>query len=253
MNGEPIGRKQLLTLNGLTVFRRLKPGLEALKPVTPFHGRVSGLAIFDLEGTLVNGELLPELASFTGKEREVLTETIKALKGGSPWFWSLIKRLKMVRNIKEELVRDISRELPITAEMEALARKLREQGFVTVVLTGGFEHTALEVAKRVKLNYVVSNKFIFKGGVVKGVLVNVNDNKGEWLRLLAKTFKTPLKRVLAIGDGFNDLEMLRLAGLGVMLGSYTNPPKPQRVVKVPEPSKVSKVVQRWLKHLKENI
>ena len=173
------------------------------------------LIAFDLEGILVEEEFLVELAKAVGKKEEIQKLTKYGLKGSIDWEKGLKKRIEMLKGLEHETIKQIANKFTLTNGVKDLIQKVKKNGFKIAIITGGFEIFAKEVAKELDINYLIANDFIFNNKKLKGCKINVNKNKDYWLRKFAKECKADF--VIAIGDGENDIEMLKAADCGIFI------------------------------------
>ena len=174
------------------------------------------LIIFDIEGVLVDGEFLPELARKIGKEKEVMDITLKGIRGEIRWEEGLKERIRILKGIryKDALEVASSMQLMKNAE-EAIGRKLKDLGFISIGVTGGFSILANRVKKQLKLNYVFANEMIFDDGKLNGIKLNVNSDKTLALNETIKKLGVKKGDTIAVIDGANDLKLFDLAKLKI--------------------------------------
>ena len=174
------------------------------------------LIIFDIEGVLVDGEFLPELARKIGKEKEVMDITLKGIRGEIRWEEGLKERMRILKGIsyKDALEVASSMQLMKNAE-EAIGRRLKDLGFISIGVTGGFSILANRVKKQLKLNYVFANEMIFDDGKLNGIKLNVNSDKTLALNETIKKLGVKKGDTIAVIDGANDLKLFDLAKLKI--------------------------------------
>jgi len=177
---------------------------------------INMLIIFDVEGVLVDGEFLPELARKIGKEKEVMDITLKGIRGEMRWEEGLKERMRILKGIsyKDALEVASSMQLMKNAE-EAIGRRLKDLGFISIGVTGGFSILANRVKKQLKLNYVFANEMIFDDGKLNGIKLNVNSDKTLALNETIKKLGVKKGDTIAVIDGANDLKLFDLAKLKI--------------------------------------
>jgi len=177
---------------------------------------INMLIIFDVEGVLVDGEFLPELARKIGKEKEVMDITLKGIRGEIRWEEGLKERMRILKGIsyKDALEVASSMQLMKNAE-EAIGRRLKDLGFISIGVTGGFSILANRVKKQLKLNYVFANEMIFDDGKLNGIKLNVNSDKTLALNETIKKLGVKKGDTIAVIDGANDLKLFDLAKLKI--------------------------------------
>lgn len=191
------------------------------------HRTHPGLAVFDMDSTLIQQEVIDELARAVGRYDRVAAITEAAMRGEAPYTdfsASLRARVALLKGVPvsiwDELKRDV---ITFTPGARELTRALRQLGWKTAVLSGGFTPLAEWVKETLGLDYAVANFLVAdeeRGGVLTGELVAgrpIIDGqaKRELLVQLAAENGVPIERTIAVGDGSNDLLMMGVAGLGI--------------------------------------
>jgi len=192
---------------------------------------INMLIIFDIEGVLVDGEFLPELARKIGKEKEVMDITLKGIRGEIRWEEGLKERIRILKGIryKDALEVASSMQLMKNAE-EAIGRKLKDLGFISIGVTGGFSILANRVKKQLKLDYVFANEMIFDDGKLTGIKLNVNSDKALALNDTIKKLGIKKEDTIAVIDGANDLKLFDLAKLKIAFNAQETVKKRANVV-----------------------
>jgi phosphoserine phosphatase len=176
------------------------------------------LVAFDMDSTLIEAEVIDELAIHAGVGEEVSTITERAMRGELDFEESFRARVALLRGLPDTALEKVAHELRITEGAEHLINTLRTLGYKTAILSGGFTYFARFLQGRLGIDYVYANELDidegFVTGQVSGTVVDGN-RKAELLRALAAEEGIDLQQVIAVGDGANDLPMLSIAGLGV--------------------------------------
>lgn len=176
------------------------------------------LVVFDMDSTLIQCEVIDELAKAAGTGDEVAAITEAAMRGEIPFNESFERRLGTLRGLDESVLRQIADELPITEGADRLISTLKQLGYKVGILSGGFSYFANHLKGRWGLDCVSANELdIVDGkltGEVKGEIVN-GERKAELLQKMAAGYGIDMRQTVAVGDGANDLPMLSIAGLGV--------------------------------------
>lgn len=176
------------------------------------------LVCFDMDSTLIEAEVIDELAKAAGVGEQVAEITEAAMRGELDFNESFARRMALLKGLDESVLAQIAARLPITEGAEHLISTLRSLGYKTAILSGGFNYFGCYLQERLGIDYVYANELdIVDGkvtGQVKGVVVN-GERKAELLRELAARENISLEQVIAVGDGANDLPMLSIAGLGI--------------------------------------
>ena len=175
---------------------------------------------FDLEGTLVDGELLPAIGDELGIRQKLEALTAQAMDGEVDYASSLIKRIELIGGTSIHRIIEISMELPLQRGALEAVDQVRLLGAHPIIITGGFSVLAGQIARRLGVKYYSSNRFIVENGVIEGVRTPILDENEKRLKLkaLASWLGVPIQRCVAIGDGANDVPMLKEVGLGIGFG-----------------------------------
>jgi phosphoserine phosphatase len=176
------------------------------------------LFAFDMDSTLIEGEVIDELAKLAGVADEVVKVTEAAMRGEIEFQESFRRRVALLRGLPESRVRDLLTTIPLVQGAEQLIGTLKMLGYKTAILSGGFNFFAHHLQTRLGIDYVFANDLDMKDGVVTGeVRTPIVDGtrKADLLRLIAQQENISLEQVVAVGDGANDLPMLGIAGMGI--------------------------------------
>jgi len=176
------------------------------------------LVCFDMDSTLIEAEVIDELAKAAGVGEQVAEITEAAMRGELDFKQSFARRMALLKGLDESVLAGIADELRITEGAEKLISSLKKLGYKTAILSGGFNYFGRYLQGKLGIDYVYANELdIVDGkvtGEVKGIVVD-GQRKAELLAMLAKQEGIALEQVIAVGDGANDLPMLSVAGLGV--------------------------------------
>jgi phosphoserine phosphatase len=179
------------------------------------------IVAFDLEGTLVDGELFPAIGEELGIGRQLEALTAQAMDGRIDYASSVIRRVDLITGTSIDRIKEISRSIPLQRGAYETVGAVKSLGAHPVIVTGGFAELADRVAERLGIDYVACNRLIAEDGAVTGVQTPIltGEDKRDRLIALSKWLGVPLGRCAAIGDGSNDVLMLRAAGLGIGFGN----------------------------------
>ena len=180
--------------------------------------RTRRLVCFDMDSTLIEAEVIDELAKAAGVGDEVIAITEAAMRGELDFKQSFAKRLALLKGLDEAVLARIASELRLTEGAEHLISTLRKLGYKTAILSGGFQYFGQYLQQKLGIDYVFANQLDVENGQVTGRVVGeVVDGarKAQLLRDLAARENISLEQVIAVGDGANDLPMLSIAGLGI--------------------------------------
>ncbi len=176
------------------------------------------LFAFDMDSTLIAGEVIDELAKLAGVGEQVSKITAAAMRGELDFQQSFRARVGLLRGLPVERAYSLIDSIPLVQGAERLISTLRRLGYKTAILSGGFNFFAQHLQSRLGIDYVFSNELDIVDGVVTGqVTSQIVDaqRKAELLRQIAATENISLGQVVAVGDGANDLPMLNIAGMGI--------------------------------------
>ena len=176
------------------------------------------LVCFDMDSTLIEAEVIDELAKAAGVGKQVADITEAAMSGHIDFNESFAKRMALLEGLPESTLSSIAEHLKLTEGAEKLFINLKKLGYKTAILSGGFDYFARFLQKKLGVDYVYANQLDIADGYVTGKVVGTVVNgkrKAQLLTELAEKENISLEQVIAVGDGANDLPMLSIAGLGI--------------------------------------
>ena len=180
--------------------------------------RCRRLICFDMDSTLIETEVIDELAERAGVGEQVKAITESAMRGEIDFNESFRRRIAMLKGLDVSVMEEIARNLPITEGLDRLIHVLKRVGFKTAILSGGFTYFGNYLKQRYGFDYMYANELEIADGKLTGRHIgDIVDGKrkAELLRLLAQVENVDISQCIAVGDGANDLPMLSIAGLGI--------------------------------------
>lgn len=176
------------------------------------------LAVFDMDSTLIEAEVIDELAKAAGVGEQVAEITERAMRGELDFRASFKERLALLKGLDVGVLDQIGASLRLTEGAETLFAELKRLGYKTAILSGGFTYFAKQLQAKLGIDYVFANELEVVDGKVTGVAVEPivdAQRKADLLGELARKEGLQMEQTIAVGDGANDLPMLAIAGLGV--------------------------------------
>ncbi len=176
------------------------------------------LICFDMDSTLIETEVIDELAVRAGVGDQVKAITDRAMRGEIDFCESFRERVALLKGLDVSVMQDIAEHLPITEGLERMMTVLKRAGYKTAILSGGFTYFGNYLKQKYGFDYVYANDLEVQDGRLTGRhLGDIVDGrrKAELLRLLAQVENVDIAQTIAVGDGANDLPMLATAGLGI--------------------------------------
>ena len=182
------------------------------------YRRCRRLICFDMDSTLIETEVIDELAERAGVGAKVRAITERAMRGEIDFCQSFTERVALLKGLDVSVMDEIAASLPITEGVERMMTVLKRAGYKTAILSGGFTYFGNYLKQKFGFDYVYANELEIADGKLTGRYVgDIVDGrrKAELLRLIAQVENVNIAQTIAVGDGANDLPMLSTAGLGI--------------------------------------
>lgn len=182
------------------------------------YRRMRRLICFDMDSTLIETEVIDELAIRAGVGDQVKAITEAAMRGEIDFCESFRQRCALLKGLDVSVMQEIAENLPITEGVDRLMRILKKVGFKIAILSGGFTYFGNYLKQKYNIDYVYANELEVENGKLTGRHVgDIVDGKrkAELLRLIAQVENVDIRQTVAVGDGANDLPMISIAGLGI--------------------------------------
>ncbi len=176
------------------------------------------LVAFDMDSTLIQAEVIDELAKRAGVGKRVAEITERSMRGELEYKESFAQRVALLKGLPESALGEVAATLKLTDGAERLVGTLKKLGYKTAILSGGFTYFGRALQRRLGIDYVFANDLEIEDGVVTGnVSGEIVDGakKASLLASIAQHEGFTLEQTIAVGDGANDLPILSIAGLGI--------------------------------------
>jgi phosphoserine phosphatase len=176
------------------------------------------LIVFDMDSTIVEMEIIDEVAKVAGVEKEIQSITEATMRGKIDFQKSLKQRVAMLKGLSVDALKFVASNVRLTEGARDLIKLLKQMGFKIALISGGFTFFTDLLKEDLKLDYTFSNQLVIKDqhltGELEGPIIDGSEKTKILLRI-AEEEKIPLDQVVAVGNGANDIEMLSKAGLGI--------------------------------------
>jgi phosphoserine phosphatase len=212
---EPKSTDALATAREIVASRRIDCAL------VPTGQRRKQILIADMDSTMIEQECIDELAAALGIKEQVAEITDRAMRGELDFGQALDTRVALLKGLERKIIEEVRREqITLMPGGRALVQTMKAYGAYTSLVSGGFTFFADYFAKRIGFDEAVANVLEFDGDQLTGTVTKPivdKDTKRQRLTAIAAERNVPLSQTIAVGDGANDLDMIRIAGFGVAM------------------------------------
>ncbi|CUS44800.1 MAG: phosphoserine phosphatase SerB [Pseudomonadota bacterium] len=200
-----------------TALEGVFPGTDVV--VQRADGRVKRLLVADMDSTMITVECIDELADYAGIKPQIAAVTEAAMRGELDFESALDARVALLKGLDEGVIAQcLAERVTIMPGAVALIRTMKARGATTILVSGGFTRFAEPVAETIGFDRAIANRLEIADGALSGLVAKPivgSDTKERTLLEAAADLGLPPEATLAVGDGANDLAMIRRAGLGV--------------------------------------
>ncbi|MEJ2126165.1 MAG: phosphoserine phosphatase SerB [Candidatus Bathyarchaeota archaeon] len=178
------------------------------------------LIVFDVDGTLIDAEVIDELANAAGVGGKVSEITSRAMNGEIDFKQALRERVRLLKGLPVKVLDSIVENLDVTAGAEELIIALKALGYKIALISGGFTQFVEKIQEKLGIDYVYANQLVIEDGKLTGEVIEPiidAERKAELMQEIAKKENLLMEQVVAVGDGANDRFMLQNSGLGIAL------------------------------------
>ena len=180
--------------------------------------KTRGLCVLDVDGTLIEEEVIDLLGKEAGCEKEVALLTAQAMRGKLDFEESLRKRVSLLQGLSVDIFEHLYTQVHFSKNAQEFVKILQKHDIEVGLVSGGFIPIVERLAKDLGISLFAANQLEIRDGHLIGNLsspVITREVKEETLVRWADQFEVPIERTIAVGDGANDLKMLKRAGIGI--------------------------------------
>lgn len=193
-------------------------GIDISFHVDSIYSKNRKVVVFDMDSTLIQTEVIDELAELAGVGEQVRAITESAMRGEIDFKESFRRRVALLKGLEESRLKTITETLPLSEGAEIVAKTLKGLGYKLGILSGGFTFVGNYLKAKLGFDYVYANELVIRDGRVTGEVsgeIIDGEKKAFLLKEIARKENISIEQTIAVGDGANDLPMISIAGLGV--------------------------------------
>ncbi|MBW2705806.1 MAG: phosphoserine phosphatase SerB [Deltaproteobacteria bacterium] len=193
-------------------------GIDISFHVDDIYRHARKLVVFDMDSTLIQGEMIDVLAQQAGVGKQVAKITASAMEGNIDFKESLTRRVSLLKGLDANVLPEIARNLVLTEGAERVIQTLKKLGYKIGIISGGFDFFGEYLQNKLGMDYVFANVLEIENGEITGNIsgdIIDGPKKAELLKTIATVENISLQQTIAVGDGANDLPMISIAGLGI--------------------------------------
>jgi phosphoserine phosphatase len=193
-------------------------GIDIAFHMDDIYRHARRLVVFDMDSTLIQGEVVNILAQHVGAGDQVAEITAATMNGELDFKESFTRRVSLLKGLDEKVLSEVAQNLTLTEGAERVISTLKRLGYKIGIISGGFDYFGEYLQNQLGLDFVFANVLEIEDGKVTGNITgDIIDGpkKAEILKTIATVEKISLQQTIAVGDGANDLHMISIAGLGI--------------------------------------
>lgn len=175
------------------------------------------LVVFDLDNVIIDGEAIDEISKLKGVDKEITEITEKAMQGELDFETAIKERVSLLKGTSVEDIQKVVEKIPLMEGAEETIKELKNKGYKIATITGSFEIISNHIKDKLGLDFAFSNSLMEEDGLLTGEVEGplVKGSKADVLKELSEKENISLENCVAVGDGANDISMLKSVKLGI--------------------------------------